>query len=565
MGWISLLLPLAFCSQIEQPPWVHEYGADQPLDQAVPRLHAEVTEAGLVAVRDGCLVIRAPELKGGAFVAVGKTARRDQVAEHEWGDVSAWDGSQPTTVEARMRVVELLDGARIAAMLQASNGWTTWNLEFGEDGLYNTGQRVFELDASAFHVYRFTFRDGEANALVDGERLPQSCIRELPHQRNALMVGDFSSAVAGVTEWDAIRWTNREATPFTMPERVSNIEIDSRFEVVTPRIPYPCSTAGGSVVLSDGRVLFTYSGPVNPHGKDPGTTRIYGRISEDAGGTWGEERELIHHPECQACGPSILRTSDGVLRLFYMGFYASVWKDGNPVFPDCRSDLWTAISRDDGETWEGRQCIWQGYTGATNGALQAESGAMLVPFSYDVLDPGRLVSACVVSEDGGKTWTLGESIDMGGAGDHAGAIEPAVVQLRDGRILMMIRTQKGFLYQAFSDDDGMTWSAPQPTVLGSPNAPCYITRLADGRLAIVWNNTMATTKGRDTIWIACSGDEAESWTEPLRIGKAEQLSYPFLLEVRPGRLMITCNHVRSGWQRVSPVVLLADESALLPR
>jgi hypothetical protein len=184
MGWTCLLLPLAFHSQLQDPPWAHDYEADRPLDHAAPRLYFEATENGSVGVRDGHLIVRAPDLKGAAFAAVGRTAKSDNVREHEWGDAAAWDGSTPTTVEARMRVVELLDGARLAAMLQASNGWTTWNLEFGRDGLYNTGERVFELDTTAFHAYRLTFRDGAANAFVDDAPLPQSCIRELPHQRN---------------------------------------------------------------------------------------------------------------------------------------------------------------------------------------------------------------------------------------------------------------------------------------------------------------------------------------------------------------------------------------------
>jgi predicted neuraminidase len=152
---------------------------------------------------------------------------------------------------------------------------------------------------------------------------------------------------------------------------------------------------------------------------------------------------------------------------------------------------------------------------------------------------------------------------MGGAGDHAGAIEPAVVQLRDGRILMMIRTQKGFLYRAFSSDEGLTWTEPEATALGAPNSPCHIRRLASGRLAIAWNNTMATTKGRDSLWIALSDDEAATWSKPVMIARSEQLSYPCLVEVSPGRLMITANHVRRGWTRVSPVVFLCDETDLL--
>jgi hypothetical protein len=311
-------------------------------------------------------------------------------------------------------------------------------------------------------------------------------------------------------------------------------------------------------VLPDGRVLLTYSGPVSPHGQPPGTCWIYGRYSKDGGRTWGRERKLINHPECQACAPGVLLQRSGVLRMIYMGFYRARWEDGEPIYPDHRSDLWAALSRDGGKTWVRRECIWEGYTGATNSLIELSSGEIVVPFSYYVNSPGRIVSAVVMSADGGKSWQLGDHIDMGGAGDHSGAIEPCVVELRDGRVLMFLRTQKGSFYQALSNDAGLTWTEPEPTALGAPNSPCHVRRLSDGRIAVAWNNTMETTKGRDSLHLAFSDDDAQTWSEPMLIGKSEQLSYPSITEISPGRLMITGNHVRGGWSHVTPEVFTID-------
>ena len=47
------------------------------------------------------------------------------------------------------------------------------------------------------------------------------------------------------------------------------------------------------------------------------------------------------------------------------------------------------------------------------------------------------------------------------------------------------------------------------------------------------------------------------------IARSEQLSYPCIIEVSPGRLMITANHVRKGWSQVTPVVFLCNEDDLL--
>jgi len=332
-----------------------------------------------------------------------------------------------------------------------------------------------------------------------------------------------------------------------------------------PKVEHPMCTGGASALLSDGRVITLYSGPVTPHGQKPGTTRIYARTSADGGKTWGPERQIIHHPECQACGPSILRARDGTLWVFYLGFHHHVWRDGEPVIGTTRSDLWSAHSKDDGKTWTGRQAIWKGYTGATNGAIETTTGHLVVPFSYVVPKPGRLVSACVVSADGGKHWKLGAHIDFGGHGDHAGALEPTVIELKDGSIWMLIRTTKGHLWQAVSKDNGITWGQATPTAIGSPSAPAHVTRLKSGRLALVWNNTMATTRQRDTLSMALSDDDGTSWTKPVPCVRSGQLSYPFILEVSPGELLVGCNHVQPGWKRVAPVLFRIRERALVGR
>ncbi len=343
-------------------------------------------------------------------------------------------------------------------------------------------------------------------------------------------------------------------------------------EICGPDIEHPCTTGGATIRLKDGRIMLIYSGPVNPHGQPPGTCRTYVRTSADECKSWSEEREIIHHPECQAGGATVLRDSEGTLWVIYMGFYASVWdKETNePDMEKTRSDLWATRSLDEGETWGESQMIFSGYTGAINDAKVSSSGHIIVPFSYVVPKPGRLVSACVVSADNGQSWQLGEAIDIGQQGDHAGAIEPVVVELRDGRIRMLIRTDLGHFLQAFSEDNGLTWSEPTATQIVSPSAPCHIIRLASGRLAIIWNNFSETSTEyrRSALSMALSEDDGQTWREPVVCVRAleeeyPQVSYPYLCEVSPGELLVGCNHVMSSWSRVAPVLLRIAEDTLL--
>ncbi|MDP6778882.1 MAG: sialidase family protein, partial [Candidatus Latescibacteria bacterium] len=197
-----------------------------------------------------------------------------------------------------------------------------------------------------------------------------------------------------------------------VPEKVVEVWHHEKVELCGPELDHPMASGGSTVRLADGRVLLTYAGPANPHGQPLGTNRVYMRTSGDGGRTWSAEQEIIHHPECNAGGATILRDRDGTLWAAYLGFYASVWdKDINePDMEKTRSDLWIARSVDEGETWIDNKMVFRGYTGATNDFKQAASGHLIAPFSYVVPKPGRLVSACVVSADGGATWTLGDAI-----------------------------------------------------------------------------------------------------------------------------------------------------------
>ena len=153
----------------------------------------------------------------------------------------------------------------------------------------------------------------------------------------------------------------------------------------------------------------------------------------------------------------------------------------------------------------GQRCI------AIITAIQIANGTIVVPISYVVTNPGRLVSGSVVSSDNGQRWQQSTSVDIGQRGDHSGAVEPTIAELRDGRLWMVIRTNLGRFYQAFSEDCGMTWSAPMPTELQSPSAPGYLLRLRSGNLGVMdylnLKNVAADTDMRKSISEMSTGPE----------------------------------------------------------
>lgn len=328
---------------------------------------------------------------------------------------------------------------------------------------------------------------------------------------------------------------------------------------ITHDTPHATVLGPALAKLADGAVMSVYSAP-NSYGSPPGTTYIAYRVTRDGGKTWEPEREITRHPDCQASHATVLRTRDGVIRVFYLGFKKHEWKDGNPTANE-QSDIWTIESADGGRTWSNRQKIFAGYSGATNGAGESRDGHIIVPYSHYVSNPGRLNARTSVSSDGGKTWRLSNAIDIGGAGDHEGAVEPAVIELKDGRLWMLIRTSRGKFWESFSTDGGLTWSAAAPTAIESAHAPGHLARLADGRLALVWNPKRT---GRRELHVALSADDGRTWSPSLVVAKGNQVTYPFVMEYQPGELWIGIMDVHGGWGKAPRArhVKLAEQAIL---
>jgi len=162
-------------------------------------------------------------------------------------------------------------------------------------------------------------------------------------------------------------------------------------------------------------------------------------------------------------------------------------------------------SSDEGKTWSVAKQLSSDnkYTGLTNGrGIRLKTGRMLL----EAWEGGD--SYCVLSDDNGETWRDGGRIKPEG-GD---CWEPACIELKDGRVLMLMRTQLGGQYMSLSSDGGESWTAPEPTALKGSAAPVSISRVPKtGDLLAIWNHN----PGRDArypLTAALSKDEGVTWT-----------------------------------------------------
>jgi sialidase-1 len=313
------------------------------------------------------------------------------------------------------------------------------------------------------------------------------------------------------------------------------------------------------------------------------------RFSRDEGATWSNARPIAPGVNLGHVGHvgQFLCTRDGVLVLLFLSFegYKFAWDDaaGKPT-EDSRLELWSIRSLDGGATWTDRQRILGGYNADFTGFIQTRDGRLVATVEHLASDPARWVVCSFWSDDDGQHWQRSNWVDLGGHGHHDGATEPGVVELGDGRLLMLIRTNLDRFWYAFSEDGGQYWRTIRPSPLDASSAPGFILRLRSGRLAVAWNrlcregarevprmaapsaaSQVAASWHREELSLALSEDEGETWTRPVIVAREPggQLAYPYLFERRPGELWL---FTRYTWDRAHkpapPLRVRIDEAEL---
>ena len=125
------------------------------------------------------------------------------------------------------------------------------------------------------------------------------------------------------------------------------------------------------------------------------------------------------------------------------------------------------------------------------------------------------------SADQGQSWTLVPGARPNGwylpQFDRMDEIRP--LSLGGAKVLALVRTCEGHVWALRSDDDGQSWSAPQPTPLVHPDAPPMLFKLGDGHTLACFHHNRHTgcafnRADRSELWVSLSVDEGETWEEP---------------------------------------------------
>ena len=334
--------------------------------------------------------------------------------------------------------------------------------------------------------------------------------------------------------------------------------------------------------LSDGTLIACFNRTLD------GRAEVAARISRDSGHTWDPPEALVTLPTDRGRFPLFLAFADrnDELHLFFLNDAGTRSARAVAVKPETiqpRLDVWHTKSMNRRSAWQPLKMIHQGFASHLNSVIQLKNGRIVVPFAsltkrtwgnrgegFDAFTyMGQYDCTTIYSDDGGETWHKSPAALKVETPDIRtyGAVEPVVLELKDGRIWMLMRTQRGRFWESFSKD-GVEWSPARPTNILSSDSPAGLLRLKDGRIALFWNGCLRASYafgGRPVLHVAISEDEGKTWRgyrevarDPLRSEPPPPsgdwgTAYPFPVATKEGKILL-----RTGQGRGRNFLLQVD-------
>jgi len=299
--------------------------------------------------------------------------------------------------------------------------------------------------------------------------------------------------------------------------------------LVFEKLPgYPMSHAATIYEVDRGSIMCCWYAGSYEGAED---VAIFSSFYDPENGMWREPRVLVDTPgQCDG-NPVLFKDPRGVVWLFYVTMLGPGWRY-------CKINF--IRSYDGGLSWRDRGVLrdelgWM----VRNHPIVTSDGAIILPVYDEVL----WNSMVMISEDWGENWSVSSRVSVPG-----GCIQPAVVELSKGVLLMYLRTRSGRIWRSLSNDGGMTWDPPEPVDLPNPNSNVELIKLKDGRLLLVYNDSPV---GRTPLSVALSEPGSDNWVlkRNLECGEGEY-SYPSAIESSSGMIHVVYTNRRENIKHV---------------
>jgi predicted neuraminidase len=262
------------------------------------------------------------------------------------------------------------------------------------------------------------------------------------------------------------------------------------------------------------------------------------------GQSWTTPKVVAAMPGLAVGNPVVFVTPQGDVLLFFVIVYGRTWTSSRIAVrriaecelapPDSRgtSQRMPVYAED---TWPRLICKHEGWM-TRNKPIALGPCEWLLP----VYDEALWCPMVLLTQDAGRSWH-----EYGDTTMYGVPIQPTLVELTDGRILMLTRTNRGRVWRSFSYNRGKTWTVCQPIELPNPDSGLDVVRADDRTLLLCMNDA---ERGRDRLVIVESCDEGTSWHGQTLVDESRggEVSYPAIVTGSNGLI-----HVVYTWQRLS--------------
>ncbi|HBC78757.1 MAG TPA: sialidase [Bacteroidales bacterium] len=190
------------------------------------------------------------------------------------------------------------------------------------------------------------------------------------------------------------------------------------------------------------------------------------------------------------------------------------------------------VSDDNGISWSASHKLPDGIAGPVkNKPVLLRNGVLLCPSSSE--NDGWRVHM-EMTPDNGITWTRTSDLND----KNIAAIQPSVLLYPSGKLQILCRSKQSKILALWSDDNGVSWTKPEPSSLPNPNSGIDAVSMKNGKHLLVYNHLAA---GRNMLNVSIS-DDGVTWKAAVLLendAKDTEYSYPAVIQSKDNMIHIT--------------------------
>lgn len=322
---------------------------------------------------------------------------------------------------------------------------------------------------------------------------------------------------------------------FAVPAIVLAADDEIRIErMFGPEIPGKYKHPASIDEFDNGDLYAVYYGG---EGEYEGDTAVYGSRLAKGSKQWTTPKIIADTPERSEGNAVIWQAPDGIVWLFYITNYGPTWSTSRIKYK---------LSKDRGQTWTDSDMLAFELGSMVRGRpIVLNDGDYLLPIYHETgEDRERTVSdTCSLFlryDPKKKTWSESNRIFS-----PNGNLQPAPVQISDDYLVAYIRpgggfepNTKRFVIRSESHDGGRTWSKGADSQFKNPNSAVDFIKLANGHLALVFNDTNVDDRMPLTVAISTDNDKTYPHRRNIVNKPGDTAAYPTAIQTRDGLIHV---------------------------